>query len=61
MYPLRGALAKKRARVTQDGTICAKNNTFGYFDGAKAITGESIKLQYPTLIMAPVDDHQIAK
>ena len=50
---------KKRARVTcRDGTIYGKNSTFGYFDGAKAITGESIKLRYPTPIMASVDNHQ---
>jgi len=27
-----------RARVTRDGTICAKNSTFGYFDGTNPIT-----------------------
>ena len=26
------------ARVTRDGTICAKNSTFGYFDGTNPIT-----------------------
>ena len=29
-----------RARVTRDGTICAKNSTFGYFDGINPITGK---------------------
>ena len=61
VYPLRSALAKKSARVKQDGTICAKNSTFVYFDGVKPITGESIRLRYPNPIMAPVDHHQIAK
>ena len=27
-----------RARVTLDGTICAKNSKFGYFDGTNPIT-----------------------
>ena len=27
------------------GTICAKNNTFGYFDGTSLITGEGIQLR----------------
>ena len=26
-----------RVRVTRDGTICAKNSTFGYFDGTNPI------------------------
>ena len=47
--------------MKQDGTICAKNSTFAYFDEVKPITGESIKLRYPNPIMAPVDNHQIAK
>ena len=42
-----------RARVTRDGTICAKNSTFGYFDGTNPITGEGIQSQSPTPIMAP--------
>ena len=29
-----------RARVTRDGTIWAKNSTFGYFDGINPITGK---------------------
>ena len=37
VYPLRGALAKN-ARVARDGKICAKNSTFGYFDGTNPIT-----------------------
>ena len=28
------------ARVTRDGTICAKNSTYGYFDGTNPITGK---------------------
>ena len=28
------------ALVTRDGTICAKNSTFGYFDGTNPITGK---------------------
>ena len=28
---------KMRARVTRDSTICAKNSTFGYFDGTNPI------------------------
>ena len=28
---------KMRARVTRDGTICAKNSTFGNFEGASPI------------------------
>ena len=27
------------------GAICAKNSTFGYFDGTNLITGEGIQLQ----------------
>ena len=63
VHPLRGALAKERARagVKRDGTICAKNSTFGYFVGANPITGEGNQLRSPTPIMAPVDNHQIAK
>ena len=30
------------ARVTRDGTICAKNSTFGYFVGTNSITGKGI-------------------
>ena len=37
-----------RARVTRDGTISAKNSTFGYFDGTNPITGKGIQLQSPT-------------
>ena len=44
---------KMRARVTRDGTICAKNSTFGYFDGTNSITGEGIQSRSPTPIMAP--------
>ena len=40
-----------RARVTRDGTISAKNSTFGYFDGTNPITEKGIQLQSP--IMAP--------
>ena len=35
---------KMRARVARDGTICAKNSTFGYFDGTNPITGKGIQL-----------------
>ena len=39
VYPLRGALAKKiRAHDKQDGTICAKNSTFGYFNGTNQVS-----------------------
>ena len=41
------------ARVTRDGTICAKNSTFGYFDGTKPITGKGTQLRSPPPIMAP--------
>ena len=43
VYPLRGALAKN-ARVARDDTICAKNSTFGYFDGTNPITGKGLQL-----------------
>ena len=39
---------KMRARVTRDGTISAKNSTFGYFDKTNPITGKGIQLQSPT-------------
>ena len=40
-YLLRGVLAKKMgALVIRDGTICAKNSTFGYFDRTNPITGK---------------------
>ena len=52
VYPLRGALAKN-ARVARDGKICAKNSTFGYFDGTKPITGKGTQLRSPPPIMAP--------
>ena len=38
VYPLRRALAKVRAYVTRNRTICAKNSTFGYFDGINPVT-----------------------
>ena len=31
------------ARVIRDGSICAKNSTFGYFDGTNPITGKGIQ------------------
>ena len=46
-------LQKKRARVARDSTIFAKNNTFGYFDGANPITGKNIQLRSSSPIMAP--------
>ena len=39
-------------RVLRDGAICAKNSTFGYFDGTNPTTMEGIKLRSPTPIMA---------
>ena len=44
---------KMRARVTRDGTICAKSSAFGYFDGTNPIIGKGIHLRSPTPIMAP--------
>ena len=41
------------ARVTRDGTICAKNSTFGYFDETNPVTEKGIQLLSPTPIMAP--------
>ena len=41
------------ARVTRDRTICAKNSTFGYFNGTNPITGGGIQLWSPTPIMTP--------
>ena len=35
---------KMWARVARDGTICAKNSTFGYFDGTNPITGKGLQL-----------------
>ena len=52
VYPLRGALAKN-ARVARDGKICAKNSTFGYFDGSNPITGKGIQLRFFLLRFAP--------
>ena len=52
VYPLRGALAKN-ARVARDGKICAKNSTFGYFDGSSPITGKGIQLRSFLLRFAP--------
>ena len=51
---LRGALAKIQARVTRDGTICAKNSTFDYLDETNPIIREGIELQCPSPITAPV-------
>ena len=42
---------KMRACVTQDGTICAKNSAFGFFNGTNPITAEGIQLRSPTPIM----------
>ena len=54
VYPLRGALAKKiRAHDKRDGTICAKNSTFGYFDGTNPITGKGLQLWSFLLRFAP--------
>ena len=38
--PLPGAHAKKSASVTRDGTICANNSTYGYFDGINPFIGK---------------------
>ena len=53
-------LQKIRARVTQDGTKCAKNSTFNgydiYFDEVSPIPGKGIQLRFTTPIyiyMAP--------
>ena len=43
---------KMQVRFTQDGAICAKNSTFGYFDGTNPITEKGIQLRSPTPIMA---------
>ena len=40
-----------RACVTQDGTICAKNSAFGFFNGTNPITEEGIQLRSPTPIL----------
>ena len=37
VYSLRAPLQKMLAPVTRDGTICAKNSTFAYFDGSNSI------------------------
>ena len=42
-----------RARVARDGKICAKNSTFGYFDGSNPITGKGIQLRSFLLRFAP--------
>ena len=36
---------KVRARVARDDTICAKNSTFGYFDGTNPIAGKGTQLR----------------
>ena len=43
-----------RARVTRDGTICAKNSTFINFDGTNPIIGKGMQLRSLTPIMASV-------
>ena len=43
---------KMLACVIRDGTICAKNSTFRYFEGTKPITGGGIQLRPPTPIMS---------
>ena len=46
-------LQKMRARVTRDGTKCAKNSTFGYdiyFDEVNPIPGKGIQLRSTTPI-----------
>ena len=50
VYPLRGAVAKMRAR---HGSICTNKSTFDYFDGTNPISGQGIPLRSPTPIMAP--------
>ena len=52
---------KMRVRFTRDGTICAKNSTFGYFDGTNPLTGKGIQLRSPTPIMAPGNIHCTAQ
>ena len=59
MLILSTALLKKmRARVTQDGTKCAKNGTFNdydiYFDEVSPIPGKVIQLRSTTLIYISV-------
>ena len=50
VYPLRGAVAKMRAR---HGSIRTNKSTFDYFDGTNPISGQGIPLRSPTPIMAP--------
>ena len=40
---------KKSASVTRDGTICAKNSTYGYFDGINPFIGKwhALTVSYP--------------
>ena len=51
-------LQKMRARVTQDGTKCAKNSTFNgydrYFDEVSPIPGKDIQLRSTTSIYISV-------
>ena len=58
VYPLRGAVAKMRAR---HGSICTNKSTFDYFDGTNPISGQGIPLRSPTPIMAPGPLITIAK
>ena len=44
---LHGLLAKRRARVTRDGTICASNSTFAYFDGTNPSGKVLVAVSYP--------------
>ena len=43
------------APVTRDGTICAKNSTFAYFDGSNSIAEKGIQLRSATPIMTSGD------
>ena len=44
LFILYAAPSQKNAQVARDDTICAKNSTFGYFDGTNPITGKGLQL-----------------
>ena len=43
------------APVTRDGTICAKNSTFAYFDRSNSIAEKDTQSRSPTPIMTSGD------
>ena len=53
LFILYAAPSQKNAQFARDDTICAKNSTFGYFDGTNPITGKGLQLWSFLLRFAP--------